>query len=147
LCPVSEYLVPCSCPIRLSLYRGAWSENRRPYGHLGGDSREHAVSLLDALAVERAVAVGWTSQRKRAKRLTNGDPRPRREAIPEVGGRPVDAETRNRRLARNEKKLDSRNFVKKPSNGLEPLTPSLPSKRRSPREGARGRADVPIWFA
>ncbi|MDP9261945.1 MAG: hypothetical protein M3O89_08255 [Actinomycetota bacterium] len=51
----------------------------RHYGHLAGDSREHAVSLLDALAVERAVDAGWTSQRKRAKRLTNGDPRPRRK--------------------------------------------------------------------
>jgi hypothetical protein len=30
------------------------------YGHLARDSREHAVSLLDALAVERAVDAGWT---------------------------------------------------------------------------------------
>jgi len=28
--------------------------------HLARDSREHAVSLLDALAVERAVDAGWT---------------------------------------------------------------------------------------
>ena len=33
------------------------------YGHLARDSREHAVSLLDALAVERAVDAGWTSPR------------------------------------------------------------------------------------
>jgi hypothetical protein len=32
----------------------------RHYGHLAHDSREHAVSLLDALAIERAVATGWT---------------------------------------------------------------------------------------
>ena len=41
----------------------------RHYGHLAGDSREHAVSLLDALALERAVDAGWTSQQKHAKPL------------------------------------------------------------------------------
>ncbi|HKI23256.1 MAG TPA: hypothetical protein VKA24_07540 [Gaiellaceae bacterium] len=30
------------------------------YGHLAVDSHEHAVSLLDALALERAVDAGWT---------------------------------------------------------------------------------------
>ena len=30
------------------------------YGHLAVDSFEHAVSLLDALALERAVDAGWT---------------------------------------------------------------------------------------
>ena len=48
------------------------------YGHLARDSREHAVSLLDALAVERAVDAGWTSHRKRAKPLNNRDSTPRR---------------------------------------------------------------------
>jgi hypothetical protein len=33
------------------------------YGHLAHDSREHAVSLLDALALERAVDAGWTCHR------------------------------------------------------------------------------------
>jgi integrase len=33
----------------------------RHYGHLAHDSREHAVSLLDALAFERAVDAAWTS--------------------------------------------------------------------------------------
>src|SRR5712691_10721980 len=33
----------------------------RHYGHLARDSREHAVWLLDALAVARAVDAGWTS--------------------------------------------------------------------------------------
>ena len=33
----------------------------RHYGHLANDSREHAVSLLDALAFERAVDGAWTS--------------------------------------------------------------------------------------
>lgn len=31
------------------------------YGHLAHDSRQHAVSLLDALALERAVDAAWTS--------------------------------------------------------------------------------------
>jgi integrase len=34
------------------------------YGHLAIDSFEHAVSLLDALALERAVDAGWTSAPK-----------------------------------------------------------------------------------
>jgi hypothetical protein len=33
------------------------------YGHLANDSREHAVTLLDALAFERAVDAAWTSSR------------------------------------------------------------------------------------
>jgi integrase len=40
------------------------------YGHLARDSREHAVSLLDALAIERAVDAGWTSQRQAARPLS-----------------------------------------------------------------------------
>jgi integrase len=38
------------------------------YGHLAVDSYQHAVSLLDALALERAVDAGWTSVRKLARR-------------------------------------------------------------------------------
>lgn len=37
------------------------------YGHLAVDSHEHAVSLLDALALERAVDAGWTPGRRPAK--------------------------------------------------------------------------------
>jgi hypothetical protein len=37
------------------------------YGHLAVDSHEHAVSLLDALALERAVDAGWTSSRRLGK--------------------------------------------------------------------------------
>ncbi len=33
------------------------------YGHLAHDSRQHAVSLLDALALERAMDAAWTSTR------------------------------------------------------------------------------------
>jgi hypothetical protein len=37
------------------------------YGHLAVDSYQHAVSLLDALALERAVDAGWTPAHKPAK--------------------------------------------------------------------------------
>jgi integrase len=37
------------------------------YGHLAVDSYQHAVSLLDALALERAVDAGWTPARMPAK--------------------------------------------------------------------------------
>ena len=36
------------------------------YGHLAVDSYQHAVSLLDALALERAVDAGWTPARRPA---------------------------------------------------------------------------------
>jgi integrase len=48
------------------------------YGHLAADSHEHAVSLLDALALERAVDAGWTSARKAAKPHRDTVSRPRR---------------------------------------------------------------------
>jgi hypothetical protein len=47
------------------------------YGHLARDSREHAVSLLDALAVERAVDAGWTPPLKPAKPHARSVSRPR----------------------------------------------------------------------
>ena len=50
----------------------------RHYGHLARDSREHAVSLLDALALERAVDAGWTSAGSRANALSNSESRPPR---------------------------------------------------------------------
>jgi hypothetical protein len=37
------------------------------YGHLAVDSHEHAVSLLEALALERAVDAGWTPARRPGK--------------------------------------------------------------------------------
>jgi hypothetical protein len=49
------------------------------YGHLARDSREHAVSLLDALAFERAVDAGWTPQQRDARPLSTSDSSPRRE--------------------------------------------------------------------
>ena len=48
------------------------------YGHLAVDSHEHAVSLLDALALERAVDAGWTSARRPAKPHRDTVSRPRR---------------------------------------------------------------------
>jgi hypothetical protein len=48
------------------------------YGHLAVDSYQHAVSLLDALALERAVDARWTSARRSAKAHSDLVPRPRR---------------------------------------------------------------------
>src|SRR6266496_4935319 len=50
----------------------------RHYGHLANDSRQHAVALLDALALERTVDVAWTSHPKAATPLTNSVPKARR---------------------------------------------------------------------
>jgi hypothetical protein len=47
------------------------------YGHLAVDSYQHAVSLLDALALERAVDAGWTSVRRTAKPHSDTVSRPR----------------------------------------------------------------------
>jgi hypothetical protein len=51
----------------------------RHYGHLARDSREHAVSLLDALALERAVDAGWTPPPRPAKPVSNRVSRPLRK--------------------------------------------------------------------
>ena len=57
----------------------------RHYGHLAYDSREHAVSLLDALAYERAVDAAWTSQRMAVmavrKPVSNGRGRRSRRVV------------------------------------------------------------------
>jgi integrase len=47
------------------------------YGHLAVDSHEHAVSLLDALALERAVDAGWTSNRRPVIARSDSVSRPR----------------------------------------------------------------------
>jgi hypothetical protein len=57
------------------------------YGHLAHDSRHHAVSLLDALAFERAVDAAWTSARARPKPHSNSHSRPRARRV----GQRVDA--------------------------------------------------------
>jgi hypothetical protein len=50
------------------------------YGHLAVDSYQHAVSLLDALALERAVDAGWTPARGPAKPHGDTVSRPRESA-------------------------------------------------------------------
>jgi integrase len=50
----------------------------RHYGHLANDSREHAVSLLDALALERAMDAAWTSHQWPSRPLNQRSSRPRR---------------------------------------------------------------------
>ena len=47
----------------------------RHYGHLARDSREHAISLLDALALERTVDAAWRSTPARAKPHDNSESR------------------------------------------------------------------------
>jgi integrase len=59
----------------------------RHYGHLANDSRQHAVSLLDALALERAVDAAWTSHPTPVTPLRKSDPASRKRPR----GRRVDA--------------------------------------------------------
>ena len=113
----------------------------RHYGHLARDSRVHAVSLLDALALERAVDAAWTSTGRRANALSNSKCEVSSNKKSSARGRSVDAEARSRRPTRQRKELISRNFVK-PSNGLEPLTPSLPS---SVRNALQAFSCLPGW--
>jgi len=65
------------------------------YGHLAHDSRQHAVSLLDALALERAVDAAWTSAHIRRKPWRNSESRPPRRR----SQRRVDARWTSRLLA------------------------------------------------
>jgi hypothetical protein len=59
----------------------------RHYGHLANDSRQHAVALLDALALERTVDAAWTSHPKPATPLRKSNSGTRNR----VRGRRVDA--------------------------------------------------------
>ena len=67
------------------------------YGHLAVYSYQHAVSLLDALALERAVDAGWTPAHKPAKPHSNTVSAPYKSA----SRRAVDARwtSKPRRLA------------------------------------------------
>jgi hypothetical protein len=60
------------------------------YGHLAIDSCQHAVSLLDALALERAVDAGWTSACRPARPPSDTVSRPHRRHLSAGGGRSVD---------------------------------------------------------
>jgi hypothetical protein len=62
------------------------------YGHLAVDSYQHAVSLLDALAVERAVDAGWTSALGPAKPHSDTVSRPRGRRSRRVVDARVDVE-------------------------------------------------------
>jgi integrase len=63
---------------RLTLHRLEHREDRPPLCRLARDSHLHAVSLLDALAVERAVGATWTSNRSRANALADSTSKPHR---------------------------------------------------------------------
>jgi hypothetical protein len=67
------------------------------YGHRAVDSYQHAVSLLDALALERAVDAGWTPARRPAKPHGDAVSRPHRRRLSAAGGRSVDVRARSRR--------------------------------------------------
>jgi hypothetical protein len=97
------------------------------YSHLAHDSREHAVSPLDALAIERAVDAGWTPRAKAGNRgCCNAFP-PSFDASAARRGRSVDVATPTRRLGGKRKELISRG-LEKPSGGLESPTPLLTIK-------------------
>jgi integrase len=62
----------------------------RHYGHLANDSREHAVSLLDALAFERVVDAAWTlppTPLKPVRKTVAASRTHRRRAAWTLGGR------------------------------------------------------------
>ena len=65
-------------------------------GHLAVDSYQHAVSLLDALALERAVDAGWTPARKPATPRSDMVSRPHRRCLSAGSGRSVDVRARSR---------------------------------------------------
>jgi hypothetical protein len=65
------------------------------YGHLAVDSYQHAISLLDALALERAVDAGWTPARRPAKPHSDTVSRPHQRRLSEGGGRSVDVQARS----------------------------------------------------
>src|SRR5262249_55558575 len=113
------------------------------YGHLAVDSYQHAVSLLDALALERAVDAGWTPARRPAQPHSERVSRPRDS----VSRRAVDARwtSKPRQLATKGKRKEriSRNFAE-PSDGLEPSTPSLPCAAFRNRQ--RTPATVFAWL-
>jgi hypothetical protein len=62
------------------------------YGHLAVDGYQHAVSLLDALALERAVDAGWTPAPSPANPHSGTVPRRHRRRPQAGGGRSVDVE-------------------------------------------------------
>ena len=80
--------------------------------------------LLDALALERAVDAGWTPPPRPATPLTNSVSLPLRTRSRHAVDVRWTPRPRTRRHPGKQKGLISRNFAK-PSDGLEPSTPSL----------------------
>jgi hypothetical protein len=67
------------------------------HGDLAVDSYQHAVSLSDALALERAVDAELTSARRSAKPHSDTVSKPHRRRLSAGGGRSVDVNARSRR--------------------------------------------------
>jgi len=67
------------------------------YGHLAVDSYQHAVSLLDALGLERSVDAGWTPAHRLQKPHRHTSSRPHRRRLSAGGGRSVDVKAPSRR--------------------------------------------------
>ncbi len=65
------------------------------YGHLAIDSYQHAVSLLDALALERAVDAGWTPAHRPERPRSDTVSRPHIARLLAGGGRSVDVRVRS----------------------------------------------------
>jgi hypothetical protein len=65
------------------------------YGQLAVDSYQH-VSLLDALALERAVDARWTPARRSVNSHSDTASRPHRRRFSAGGGRSVDVRASSR---------------------------------------------------
>jgi hypothetical protein len=71
-------------------------DDRPPLRPTRGRSYQHAVSLLDALALERAVDARWTPARRPARPHSDSVSRPHRRRFSAGGGRSVDVRARSR---------------------------------------------------
>jgi hypothetical protein len=104
-----------------------------------GCSRQHTVSLLDALAIEGRRRRWVDAARKARKTAQQQGFKAAAEAIAARGGRSLDVEAQNRRQPGQQEELISRNFAE-PSDGLEPSTPSLPSSNEAGTTGKAGKS-------
>ena len=96
------------------------------YGHLAVDSHEHAVSLLDALALERAVDTGWTPAARPAT--------PHHDRVSAPGGR------------RSRRPVDARWTLRPETAALTVNKTAFALCLACPRVPARVRADVPVSY-
>jgi hypothetical protein len=81
------------------------------YGHLAVYSYQHAVLLLDALALERAVGAGWTLPRRPAKPHGDTVSRPHRRRLSAGAGRRWRFKARGRRYRRNRRARSMQVFL------------------------------------